>query len=244
VIARRRLGRSTIGSRQRAAIGLALSVLIAAPAGAVLTDDEPNDTIADAAANAHMVKSGLVTTDGGELELVAGDIDFLGIAALSVGDFVTVTTTPLEDSPDLERPDTVVGLFDSATLDPTTEILCRGDNTRNDDVQNCPAGECVGRGSLCRFKITAPGNYYVGVTGFRPKNPGGCTPGVNCISYPFDGGIGATQCEESGGDSLTCGTYQVTIAVRSLPEPGLLFQLASGCLGLWVLDRRRRSASR
>ena len=244
MIAKRALGLLPACARQRAAIGLALSVFIAASAGAVLTDDEPNDTIADAAANAHMVKSGPVTTDGGELELVAGDIDFLGVAALSVGDIVTVTTTPLEDPPDLHEPDTVVGLFDSTTIDPTNEILCRGDNARNNDLQNCPGGECVGRGSLCRFKITAPGNYYVGVTGFRPKNPGGCTPGVNCISFPFDGGIGATPCSESSGDSLTCGTYQVTIAVRSLPEPGLLFQLASGCVGLLVLDRRRRSANR
>jgi hypothetical protein len=36
----------------------------------------------------------------------------------------------------------------------------------------------------------------------------------------------------------------VTIAIQSLPEPNLLLQLASACLGLLVLDRRRRSASR
>jgi hypothetical protein len=36
----------------------------------------------------------------------------------------------------------------------------------------------------------------------------------------------------------------VTISVRSLPEPGLLFQMAAGFLGLLVLDERRRSANR
>jgi hypothetical protein len=222
---------------QRGAILLVMALLAAPPAGAALTDVEPaNDSVAGAPIQ--FSKSGTVTADAGELELVAGDIDFLGIADLVVGDIVTVTTTPLDDPP-LQTPDTIVGLFASGTTDPTTMILCRGNDTPNNGLDSCPADECPGWGSLCRFTITAPGNYYVGVTGFRPSSPGGCTPGVDCTSYPFDGGIGTTPCEESSGETITCGTYQVTIGVTSLPEPSLLLQLASGLLGLTVLDKRR-----
>ena len=90
-------------------------LLLAAPAGAIITDQEPaNDTIATAPIL--LSKTGAVTTAAGELVLVAGDIDFLGIAALSAGDIVTATTTPLDDSA-FEVPDTIVGLFDSATID-------------------------------------------------------------------------------------------------------------------------------
>jgi len=230
---------------------------VAAPAGAVLIDGPCNDAIIATGpcapgAPIQMVKSGPVTIDAGELELVAGDIDFVGIAGLSTDDIVTVTTTPLDPPADpqkpqlFQEPNTIVGLFESTTTDPTTMILCRGDNTANNDQDNCPGGDCPGWGSLCRFRIQAPGDYFVGVTGYRPKFPGGCTPGATCSSYPFDGGIGATPCTENfaGDDTDTCGNYQVTIGVWSLPEPGLLFQLASGCLGLLVLDRRRRSANR
>ena len=122
VIARRPLGRSPVGECQRGAIRLALIVLIvppaggrsrrgsmrsrilaalmvlmlAAPAGAIITDVEPaNDTVATAPIQ--LIKTGDLTIDAGELELVAGDIDFVGIAALFPGDVVTVTTTPLDD---------------------------------------------------------------------------------------------------------------------------------------------------
>ncbi len=60
-----------------------------------------------------------------------------------------------------------------------------------------------------------------------------------CSSYPFDGGIGATPCEEEDGESLTCGNYQVTIAVYRLPEPAVILQLFSGGIGLAWLNRRR-----
>jgi len=60
-----------------------------------------------------------------------------------------------------------------------------------------------------------------------------------CSSYPFDGGIGLVPCEEEDGQSLTCGNYQLTIAVNSLPEPGVILQLVSGGIGLVWLNRRR-----
>jgi hypothetical protein len=176
--------------------------------------------------------------------LDAGDIDFLGIAAMSAGDVITVTTTPLDDA-DLQVPDTIVGLFDSSTTDPTHLILCRGDDTANNDLITGPGGDPIGWGSLCRFGITAPNNYYVGVTGFRAKSPPGCDPAAppgdpdECSSFPFDGGVGAIPCEEPG-PTFTCGSYQVTIAVNSaLPEPGVILQLVSGGIGLVWLNRRR-----
>lgn len=217
-----------------------MGLMLVAPAGAAITDVEPaNDTIP---APVMISKTGDLTIAAGELVLDAGDIDFLGIAALSTGDVVTVTTTPLDDAA-FEIPNTIVGVFDSSTTDPTTMILCRGNDTANNNLDNCPGGECPGYGSLCRYLITAPGDYYVGVTGFRPKAPGGCTPGVNCTSFPFDGGIGATPCQESG-PTTTCGNYQVTVTVNSLPEPGVILQLLSGSVGLAWLDRwrNRRSA--
>jgi len=212
-------------------------LLLAAPAGAVITEQEPaNDAVATAPFV--IVKFGSFTTSGGQLGLTAGDIDFLGIPALAVGDIVTMSTTPLDNS-NFEDPDTVLGLFDS-TIAPNTVILCR-----NDDAFNRAGDFPPGLGSLCRFQITTPGDYYVGVTGYRPKLPAGCDPAAppghadECSSSPFDGGIGAVPCEEGGGESLTCGNYQLTIAVNSLPEPGVILQLVSGGIGLAWLNRRR-----
>ncbi len=222
-------------------------LMLAAPAGAVITDVEPtNDTVATAPIQ-FIKTGGLVTIDAGELELVAGDIDFVGIAALSPGDVITVTTTPLEDA-NLEVPDTIVGVFDSSTTDPTHMILCRVADAPNNDLitdGGGPSATIIGRGSLCRFRVTAPGDYYVGVTGWRSKSPPGCDPAAppghvdECSSFPFDGGIGPVPCEEDGGESLTCGNYQLTIAVNSLPEPGVIVQLLSGGIGLAWLNRRR-----
>jgi hypothetical protein len=210
-------------------------LILAAPAAAVITDVEPaNDTVLTAPIQ--FSKTGLMTIDGGELVLVAGDIDFVGIAALVPGDIITVSTTPLDDA-DLELPDTIVGVFDSSTTDPTFEILCRLDDWENNELIT-QGQNSIGLGSLCRFRITARGDYYVGVTGFRPKAPGGCDPALGeCTAYPFDGGIGPTPCDEDG--TPVCGNYQVTIAVNSLPEPGVILQLVSGGLGLVWLNRRR-----
>ena len=232
-------------SLRRRILAALMVLTLAAPAGAIITDVEPaNDSVATAPIQ--VIKTGPVTTDGGELELVAGDIDFVGIAALNAGDVVTVTTTPLDDA-DLEVPDTMVGLFDSNTADPTQAILCLGDDISNNDLIVGPGGSSIGRGSLCRFGITAPGDYYVGVTGFRSASPPGCDPAAptghpdECSSYPFDGGIGPIPCEESDGETFTCGNYQVTIAVNFLPEPGLILQLVSGGIGLaWFKRRRNR----
>ncbi len=221
-------------------------LMLAAPAGAVIKDVDPaNDSVATAPIQ--LGKTGNLTIDAGELELVAGDIDFIGMAALSSGDIVTVTTTPLDDA-DLEVPDTIMGLFDSSATEPTHMVLCRVDDAPNNDLitdGGGPSATILGRGSLCRFTITAPGDYYVGVTGFRTKSPGGCDPAAppghmdECSSYPFDGGIGLVPCEEEDGGSLTCGNYQLTIAVNSLPEPGVILQLVSGGVGLVWLNRRR-----
>jgi hypothetical protein len=139
-------------------------------------------------------------------------------------------------------PDTIVGLFDSSTTDPTHMILCRGDDSGNNDLIT-QGGNPIGAGSMCRFLIAAPGNYYVGVTGYRPTTPFNCDPAAppghqdECSSYPFDGGIGSVPCEELGIID-TCGNYQVTIGVHAVPEPGVILQLVFGGAGLAWLNRR------
>ena len=82
-------------------------------------------------------------------------------------------------------------------------ILCRNDDAPNNDLITGPRQRPIGWGSLCRFGITVAGDYYVGVAGFRPEFPNGCDPAApsghqdQCLSYPFDGGIGPVPCEES-----------------------------------------------
>jgi hypothetical protein len=85
-----------------------------------------------------------------------GDTDYLGIGGLTAGDVVTVSTTPLVDPPDLENPDTIVGLFNS-----TETMLCVYDDAFNNQLDDFP----MGYGSLCRLEIPADGDYFVGVTG-------------------------------------------------------------------------------
>jgi hypothetical protein len=200
-----------------------LALVLAAPAGAAIADQEPaNDAIATAPISFN--KTGPVTTNGGKLTLVAGDIDFLGIAALVAGDVVTVSVTPLDDPPNLEDPDTIVGLFDSTTM-----ILCRNDEAFNNSQSEIPPGS----GSLCRFRITAAGDYYVGVTGFSDT--------------PFDGAHG-----EDGDYEVTISVYPGPVPTPTptptatptptptpTPEPGALLQLVSGGIGLAWLQRRR-----
>jgi hypothetical protein len=207
-----------------------LALVLAAPAGAVLSDDEPcNDQIAasggcPSGAPIQMVKTGPVTSNGGKLTLVAGDIDFLGIAALVAGDIVTVSVTPLDDPPNLEDPDTIVGLFDSTAM-----ILCRRDETFNNDLQD----PLIGNGSLCRVRITAAGDYYVGVTGYSATS--------------FDGTHG-----EDGAYEVTISVYPGPVPIPTptptptatptptpTPEPGAVLQLLSGGVSLAWLRRRR-----
>jgi hypothetical protein len=98
-----------------------------------------------------------VTTDGGELTLVPGDIDYLGIGNLISGDIVTGSTTPLDDV-QFEDPDTIIGLFTSGESKD-----CEGDDAPNNELDN-PTTSALG--SLCRFLIDSTGTWYVGVTGF------------------------------------------------------------------------------
>ncbi len=140
-------------------------VAIASPAGALLTDQEPsNNNIATAAIQ--MTLNGTVSSDTGMLTFATGggDTDYLGIGGLLAGDLVEVLTTPLNDPPDFEIPDTIVGLFsDSGVME------CVGDDAFNNDLDQFPTGF----GSLCRVEIPADGDYLVGVTGFS--------------AIPFDG---------------------------------------------------------
>ncbi len=183
---------------------------MAAPAGASLTDQEPsNNSVSTAALQLAPSATDGVTTGGGMLSLAAGDTDYVGIAGLAIGDIVNVSTTPLNDPPDFEIPDTIVGVFNSSGV-----VKCVGDDAFNNDLDQFPTGF----GSLCRFEIDAAGNYFVGVTGFSAN--------------PFDGA------------HFEQGSYSVSVTITNLPEPGVLLQLASGVLGLAVLERRRRNARR
>jgi hypothetical protein len=193
-------------------------VLLAAPAGAVPVDLEPcNDAIAPSGpcpsgAPIQLVSSGPgVKTWGSNLfSLSFQNSDFFGIAGLVAGDIVVVSTTPLDDPPWFQDPDTVVGLFDSFTIDPVIERLCIGDDTFNTELQ-----PVTGRGSLCRYTIQTAGTYFVGITGF------------DADEILFD------------DDHIQLGDYALTVTVISAPEPGMVLQLAAGTVGVWALNKRR-----
>ncbi len=133
---------------------LAVLVLLAAPAGAVLFDDEgANDDISTAGIQVTM--TALETVEGGTLALVAGDLDYVGIESLFPGTIVEVSTMPMQGSA-FDAPDTIIGVFDAGG----TAVCLNDDAFNNDDFE--------GLGSLCRFLIDTAGDYYVGVTGFSP----------------------------------------------------------------------------
>ena len=140
-------------------------LVIASPAAALLTDQEPSNN-SMSTATIQLVPSAGLSVDAGEFSFFVGggDTDFVGIGGLIAGDVVTITTTPMVDAPDFEHPDTIVGLFNS-----TGTELCIGDDAANNDLDNSPKGF----GSLCRLEISADGDYFVGVTGFS--------------TIPFDG---------------------------------------------------------
>ncbi len=136
-------------------VSLMLVLLAVQPAGSVLTDDEPsNDLISTA--TTQIGPGAAVTTDGGLFTLVPGDNDYLGISNLTVGDIVTVSTTPLDDAI-FEDPDTFIGLFTSGG-----SKECENDDSINNLLAN-PVS--AGFGSLCRFVIDSAGTWYVGVSG-------------------------------------------------------------------------------
>jgi hypothetical protein len=133
---------------------LPVLVLLAAPAGAVLLDDEgANDDISTAAIQVTTTPGENV--EGGALALVAGDIDYVGIESLLPGNIVEVSTMPMQGSA-FDAPDTIIGVFDTGG----TAVCLNDDAFNNDDFE--------GLGSLCRFVIDTAGDYYVGVTGFSP----------------------------------------------------------------------------
>lgn len=136
-------------------------IAFAAPASAILLDDEPsNNNVATAPIQLPIpANESAVITDSGVLtfRVGGGDLDYLGIGGLLAGDIVNLLTTPLGDPPDFEIPDTIVGLFSEAGA-----MECAGDDAFNNDLDQFPTGF----GSLCRYEIPTDGNYYVGVTGF------------------------------------------------------------------------------
>jgi hypothetical protein len=204
-----------------------LLVLLAAPAGAVqqlLDDDEPcNNAIPPSVspdcplgASIQLTSMGVGVTTGASagfsIHAFQSDYsDFFGIAGLVAGDILVVSTSPLRDPPgDFKEPDTVVGLFDSATIDPVFERLCISDDRFNRDIE-----PRTGWGSLCRFEIQTAGTYFVGITGFDTDD------------VFFD------------DNHVKFGDYALTVSVISAPEPGLMLQLAAGVVGVGALNKRR-----
>lgn len=199
------------------------------PAAASLTDDEPsNDTIATAAIQ--MTPTAAVTSDGGELALVFHDIDYIGIGNLSVGDIVTVSTTPLDDAR-FEDPDTLIGLFTSGG-----SRVCENDDAINNELGN-PA--TAGFGSLCRFVIDAAGTWYVGVTG------SGDPPfdGVHFHNGAYALHVTINALVPPAPTATPSPTPAAT--PTPTPEPALIVQLVAGGVGLaWIARVRERRGRR
>lgn len=139
-----------------ALLGLGL-LFLTSPASALLMDVEPgNDTIATTGIDIDV--TGELSGDFGLFSLDPGDVDFIGINGLSIGDVITVTTTPLED-PLLEDPDTILGLFNAMG-----DLLAFSDDAPNDDAT------FDGLGSLVRFVVDEAGQVFVGISGFGDTN--------------------------------------------------------------------------
>jgi len=154
---------------------------------------------------------------GAAVDVDGGRLSFFGgggdIDYIGIGDLIAGDVLTITTTPMADAP-----VFEHpdtivGIFNSTGADLCIGDDAANNDLDNFP----MGFGSLCRLEIPADGDYFIGATGFSP--------------IPFDGAHSAE------GNY----TFVVTIAA-ALPEPGLLLQLASGLLGLAVLDKRRRHA--
>jgi hypothetical protein len=133
---------------------------------------------------------------------------------LGIGGLVAGNVVTASTTPLVDPPD-----FESpdtivGLFDSNETMLCVYDDAFNNELDEFP----MGYGSLCRLKIPVDGDYFVGVTGLSAD--------------PFDG----AHLEE--------GPYSLTLTITPLPEPVLMLQLASGLLGLAMLDKRRRSANR
>ena len=163
----------------------------------------------------------------GELTLVDGDIDYLGIGNLAVGDIVTVSTTPLDDVK-FEKPDTLIGLFTSGG-----SRECENDDTINNALGS-PAS--AGFGSLCRFVIDSAGTWFVGVTGSGDPPFDGIhyQNGVYELHVTINALVPPTPAP----------TATPTATPTPTPEPGVMLQLVSGGVGLAWLQRRRNRRAR
>ncbi len=170
----------------------ALATLSAA-ANAIIVETEPNNSIA----TADVITPGVIPySDTGDIRLTAGDVDYFSLG-LPSSVALSVIATPLAGS--FTIPDTYLGLFDAQG-----NVLAL-----NDD-----AGP--GTGSLLMYEITAPGTYYIGVTG--------------------------TGDDLWQGNHTQAGNYQLTVSVSPVPEPASMAALGLGALGL--IRRRRNGAKR
>ncbi|MDH3214211.1 MAG: PEP-CTERM sorting domain-containing protein [Myxococcales bacterium] len=128
--------------------------LLAAPARALIDDVDPANDTRLGTPTGLSFNEGLLRHDAGVLELEPGDVDWISLGSLSVGDVVTAVTTPLEDAI-FEDPDTILGVFDSSGA-----LVAFSDDSFNEE------NNFDGLGSLVRYLVTSADGYWVAVSGF------------------------------------------------------------------------------
>lgn len=126
-----------------------LMLWIGAPAGAgtIADDESANDLIETA--GIQISRAAEPDADAGDFALLPGDVDFVGIGPLAVGDVITAVTTPLEGS-GFSSPDTILAVFDAAG-----SLVAY-----NDDAGG------VSPGSALAFEVVSDGDYFVAVSGY------------------------------------------------------------------------------
>jgi hypothetical protein len=124
-----------------------LTISVPAGAASIVDDENANDGIGTA--GIQIARETDPSAYVGDFSLTSGDVDFLGLGALLVGDVITVATTPLEDGA-FGVPDTILGVFDAAGARLAF----------NDD------DDAGGFASTIRFLVPSAGNYFVAASGF------------------------------------------------------------------------------
>jgi hypothetical protein len=206
-------------------LALLLLAVAAAPAGARIPDrEDQNDDVMT-------VDFGLTggsdhVSDDGTLRLERGDVDFVGLSSLAVGDVITAVTTPLQDEL-LEFPDTVVGIFDASGL-----LLVQGDDVVNhDDTSN-------GLGSLARYVVDVPGDYFVGVTGVADIDYSGnhMEKGSYVLSVSVADPLGATAFDDEPANDTRATAATALMANDGIAGAGGILGLTAGDLDFLAIE--------
>lgn len=169
---------------------------------AVITESEPNDSIATADPLAYDGVNFFAGVGTIPLAASGSDVDWFSIT-LNAGDFLTVNTAPI--SPAFLAPDTEIFL-----VDPLGVVVDQDD----DDGQ--------GLGSNYTYNALVGGTYHIAVTGFLDVAGSLVGSGPAAIDGLDD--VGAPH-----GD---VGNYILTVSVVPVPEPTMLGLASLGLMGL------------